>query len=45
MQNIHGTMDNCKNIDLVRFDVVDNTIGTFNHFPYLIEIVFRNPAT
>jgi hypothetical protein len=34
-----------KHVDLFRFDVIDDAIGTFDDFANLIEVVFGNPAT
>jgi hypothetical protein len=29
---IHSPMDHSKNIDLIRLYVIDNSVGTFDHF-------------
>ena len=38
-------MDHSKNINLIRIYVIDNSVGTFDHFSNWVNIVFRNSAT
>ena len=37
-------MYDCKNIYLVRLDVIYYSIRPFNEFPYLLNVKFRNDS-
>ena len=43
-KHIHGPMDNCNNVNLVLFYVVDNAVGAFNNFSDWVNVVFRNSS-
>lgn len=42
--HIHGPVYDRNNVNLVRFYVVDNAVGTLNHFPDRIEVLFRDSS-
>ena len=37
-------MNNCNNIYLVRFDMINNSIGPLNDFTHLWNLIFRHRA-
>jgi hypothetical protein len=37
--HIHGPMNNCQDVDLIRFYEIDYAIRAFNHFPNELEII------
>ena len=38
-------MNHSDNVHLVGFDVINDSVGAFQNFPYLREIDFRDNAT
>ena len=39
------SVNHSDNVHLVWLDVIDDSVGTFQNFPYLREFDFRNDAT
>ena len=35
-------MDDSKDVNLIGFDVVDDTVRAFDHLPNLVQVVFRH---